>query len=117
MATTAANRKKTTGEVDTVDKTGEAKDPTFIDGVYTEYGVELRNGMKLDVEVITDRDELPASFGNLLSDGNGPAMVMAMLTVKTRRLLDLYGATMKDVKVTLPPVIERAREAAEAAEK
>lgn len=119
MATTAANRKKTTtaSNVEIVDK--EATPDVEVrsdhaDGIYVEHDVELRNGATLDIEVITDRDQLPASFGTLMAEGNGPALIMAMLTVKSRRMLDLYGATLADVNHVISPVIDRARKAAEA---
>ena len=94
-------------------KTDDAiKEPTHTDGIYTEYGVKLSNGMAVDVEVITDRRKLPASWGSLVAEGNAPALVMASMTVKTRRTLDLSGATLEDVETVLADVISRAQDAA-----
>lgn len=114
MATTAKTTKaKTTkADVEIVDKE-DKKDPTFANGVYTEYGVELTNGAKVDVEVIVDKRNLPASYGLLLSEGNGPAIIMATLTTRTRRFLDWAGATLDDIEDVLPGVIKRGQEFSE----
>ena len=83
------------------------------DGVYTEKGVELTNGNKIDVSVIVDRKRLPATYGSLLAEGNGPALTIATLTTYTRRMVDMSGATFEDLELVLPQVIERSREAAD----
>lgn len=115
MATkkTTSVAKTTNTEVDVVDSSGEKKDPVFADGIYTEYGVELGNGVEVDVEVIVDKRKLPASYGLLLSEGNGPAIVMATLTTRTRRFLDWAGATLDDIEEVLPDVVRRSREFSE----
>lgn len=119
MATTANTRRKSTkaDEVEIVDKE-TSKDvevrSDYADGIYVEHDVELTNGLKLDIEVITDRDELPASFDSYMADGYAGAMIMAMMTVKTRMSLDALGATRKDLNTVIAPVIGRARKAAEA---
>lgn len=109
MATAAKNAK---ADVEVIDK-AEKKDPTFANGVYTEYGVELTNGAKVDVEVIVDKRNLPASYGTLLAEGNGPAIIMATLTTKTRRVLDWSGATLADIEDVLPAVVSRGQEFSE----
>ena len=103
-----ATAKSTPAKTDTL--TGE-----LVDGIYTEK-VELSNGTKVDVEVITDPKKLPATYYNLLAEGNTVAMVIAALTTKTRRLLDFSGAILEDLEDIISPVIDRARDAAEKAE-
>lgn len=110
MATAKANTK--TADVEIIDKEAK-KEPTFADGIYTEYGVELDNGAKVDVEVIVDKRKLPASYGSLLAEGNGAAIVMATLTTRTRRVLDWAGATLADIDGALPGVISRGQEFSE----
>lgn len=109
MATAKANTKNT---VEIVDKE-EKKDPTFSNGIYTEYGVSLANGATVDIEVIVDKTKLPASYGLLLAEGNGPAIIMATLTTRTRRVLDWAGATLADIEGVLPGVINRGQEFSE----
>lgn len=82
------------------------------DGVYVEENVELTNGAKIPVEVIIDNDELPATFASLVAEGNAAALNIAMMTVRTRRVLDMAGATNRDLREVLGPVIERARKTA-----
>ncbi|MDK8889845.1 hypothetical protein QQA05_00250 [Corynebacterium macclintockiae] len=115
MATkkTTSVAKTSNTEVDVVDGNGEKREPVFADGIYTEYGVELTNGAKVDVEVIVDKRKLPASYGLLLSEGNGPAIIMATLTTRTRRFLDWAGATLDDIEDVLPGVISRGQEFSE----
>lgn len=92
----------------------EKKEPVLKDGVYTEYGVELVNGVKIPVSVIVNEKDLPATFGSLVSEGNGAALIIAQLTAGTRRMIDLAGATMADIGETFPAVIMRGREAVDA---
>lgn len=124
---TTMSAKKTTNkavdQVEVVERTDEelaaeenAPKGEIKDGVYTEKGVELTNGTKIEVGVIVDQKKLPATYGSLLAEGNGPALTIATLTTKTRRILDLSGATMEDLEEVLPAVIERGRDAADAAE-
>ena len=94
-------------EIATTDAKAEG---VFENGFYTEQDVELLNGVKMPVTVIVDRDKLPATFSNLLSEGNGPALIVAQLSTATRRFLDLAGATMKDLETAIAPVIQRANE-------
>lgn len=110
---TAANKNTKNTRAEVVTRETEPETPTGVvkDGVYTEKNVKLQNGSYMDVEVIVDVNKLPATYGMLVSEGNGAALTIAMLTVRTRRLLDLLGATMGDLNETLPPVIERARAA------
>ena len=118
MATVKANTKaakantKAANDVEVVEK-ADNKKPSFADGIYTEYGIELDNGAKVDVEVIVDKCKLPASYGSLLSEGNGPAIIMATLTARTRRVLDWAGATLADIEDVLPAVISRGQEFSE----
>lgn len=103
------------GEVATIEAGGKdvaKREPVLKDGVYTEYDVELVNGVKIPVSVIVDEMKLPATFGYLISEGNGAAMVIAQLTAGTRRIIDLAGATMEDINATFPEIIQRGREAA-----
>lgn len=95
----------------------KVQEPEFKDGIYTEHGVELANGNKIDVSAIVDRKLLPATYGSLLAEGNGPALTIATLTTHTRRMLDLAGATFEDLEEVLPQVIERSREAADSEDK
>ena len=98
------------------EKGQEAKAPELKDGVYTEYGVELSNGVHIDVGVVVDADQLPATVSSLMAEGNTEALVVAQMTAGTRRMMDFAGATRKDLREVFPPVIERARAAADAAE-
>ncbi|CAM2804105.1 hypothetical protein COJE103337_03875 [Corynebacterium jeikeium] len=115
MATkkTTSVAKTTNADVDVVDGNGEKREPVFADGIYTEYGVELGNGAEVDIEVIVDKRKLPASYGLLLAEGNGPAIIMATLTTRTRRFLDWAGATLDDIEDVLPGVISRGQEFSE----
>lgn len=89
------------------------EDGQITDGVYTEREVELINGVKLDIEVIVDRDMLPASVSSLAHEGNVEGMLMAQLTAKTRKLLDWTGATRKDLHDVIAPVVQRGTELAD----
>lgn len=97
----------------TTQKTEATPAGELVDGIYTEDNVTLTNGRVISVEVITDKKKLPATFGNLLAEGNSIAMTIAMLTTKTRRILDYSGATVEDIESVLAPVIDRARDAAD----
>lgn len=88
-------------------------DGQITDGVYTEREVELINGVKLDIEVIVDRDMLPASVSSLAHEGNVEGILMAQLTAKTRKLLDWTGATRKDLHDVIAPVVQRGTELAD----
>ena len=88
-------------------------DGQITDGVYTEREVELINGVKLDIEVIVDRDMLPASVSSLAHEGNVEGILMAQLTPKTRKLLDWTGATRKDLHDVIAPVVQRGTELAD----
>ncbi|MGC2865986.1 hypothetical protein ACMG4H_14145 [Corynebacterium glutamicum] len=106
------------GEVATIETGGKGvakREPSLENGVYTEYDVQLVNGVKIPVSVIVDEMKLPATFGSLISEGNGAAMVIAQLTAGTRRIIDLAGATMEDINATFPEIIQRARDAADVA--
>lgn len=104
--------KTTTADIiDDVEVTTEGpKTPTHVNGIYTEYGVELSNGVKVDIEVITDHDNLPASFMTYAAEGNTLALMLAKLTPNTRRILDFLGATQKDLRTVIADVISRANE-------
>lgn len=122
MATAKKNDEKTNAEVEVIEKDvnttppEEVQEPELEEGVYTEYGVELSNGVHIDVGVVVDADQLPATVSSLMAEGNTEALVVAQLTVGTRRMMDFAGATRKDLREVFPPVIERARAAADAAE-
>lgn len=88
-------------------------DGQISDGIYTEQEVELLNGVKLEIEVIVDRDMLPASVSSLAHEGNVEGMLMAQLTAKTRKLLDWTGATRKDLHEVIAPVVQRGTELAD----
>lgn len=85
--------------------------PGIVDGLWVEHGVKLKNGVEVTIEVILDVDDLPASFGNLMAEGNTPAMVIAQCSPRTRRILDFAGATMVDLKGPIREVVERAQDA------
>lgn len=106
----AEDTQSTTG---VTQKDKKSLEPELKDGIYTEEGVELANGRKVDVGVIVDRKKLPATYGSLLAEGNGPALVIASLTVQTRRMIDMAGATLEDLEEVLADVIDRSRDAAE----
>lgn len=82
------------------------------DGVYIEEGVRLTNGVEVVIEVIVDKDQLPASMSSLVHEGNLEGVLMAQLTSSTRRLLDLVGATRKDLRDVISDVVQRGVEAA-----
>ena len=109
-------QKKNTDQVEVV-KNETAKnaggDGQIADGIYTEREVELLNGVKVDIEVIVDRDMLPASVSSLAHEGNIEGMLMAQLTAKTRKLLDWTGATRKDLHEVIAPVVQRGTELAD----
>lgn len=112
MATSKAVEKKTENvEVESLPITEDQapKEPTLEDGIYTEYAVELGNGVKVDIEVVFDREELPASYMSLVAEGNMEAALIAQLTPRTRRILDLVGATLKDLKSCVLDVVGRAQ--------
>lgn len=120
----ATAKKNTNAEVEVIkqdtapqEAPKEVQEPTLKDGIYTEYGVKLTNGNAVEVGVIVDRKRLPATYGSLLAEGNGPALTIATLTSRTRQLLDWTGATFEDLEDVLPDVINRAREAADAEDK
>ena len=88
-------------------------DGQISDGIYTEREVQLLNGVKIDIEVIVDRDMLPASVSSLAHEGNIEGMLMAQLTAKTRKLMDWTGATRKDLHEVIGPVVQRGTELAD----
>lgn len=116
MAT--ANNKTTTRkattkaeEVEVLDADNSAEKPAIVDGIYTEE-VTLTNGVSLKVEVIVDKDQLPASMASLMFEGNLEGMIMAQVTPITRKLLDMTGATRKDLHEVISPVVQRGSELA-----
>lgn len=96
----------------TVDQNPAPREPEHKNGVYTEYDVELSNGVRIAVEVITDKDELPARFSEMLLSGNFEGAILAQLTPVTRRIIDVAGASRRDLREVLSPVVERANELA-----
>lgn len=116
MAESKAVEKKTEiveGVVENTTTDETPRTPELEKGVYTEFRVELGNGVKVDVSVIVDRDMLPASFSTLVAEGNVEAMIIAQVTDFTRKMLDFAGATRKDLRDVIAPVVERAQEAAD----
>ncbi|WP_284784611.1 hypothetical protein [Corynebacterium rhinophilum] len=109
MATAKKNTtKKTTGdEVEILDKAPEVN-WTVENRIYTEKGVELTNGVLVDVSVFLDNDDLPASYAALVAEGNVGAMLIGKLPEKTRTLLDWVGATQRDLREVIAPIIQRA---------
>lgn len=108
MATAKKNTtKKTTDEVEVLDPAPEVKG-TVENRIYTEKDVELTNGVKVDVSVLLDNDDLPASFASLVAEGNVGGMLIAKLPEKTRKLLDWVGATQRDLREVIAPIIQRA---------
>jgi len=115
---TAKKSDKTSTEVEVAESTAQELPKVELkDGIYIERDVELANGRKIEVEVIVDRKKLPATYGSLLAEGNGPALTIATLTSRTRQILDWTGATLEDLEDVLPDVITRSREAADAEDK
>lgn len=110
----ATDKKSTTknDEVEVLDKAPE-REATLSDGVYTEKGVKLNNGVEIEISVIVDKDMLPASMSSLVHEGNMEGALMAQLTPNTRRLLDLVGATRKDLREVIAEVINRGTDAAD----
>lgn len=117
MATKKSSTNTTNDEVEVIahDVDNDTREDTpkgeVKDGIYVEEDVELGNGNKIEVEVITDYEKLPATYGSLLSEGNGPAMIIASVTSKTRRIMDLTGATQRDLNEVISPVVARSRDA------
>lgn len=114
MAT--ANNKTTSkttkaDEVEVVDADKTAEKPVIVEGIYTEE-VTLTNGVSLKIEVIVDKDQLPASMSSLMFEGNLEGMILAQVTPLTRKLLDLTGATRKDLHEVISPVVQRGTELA-----
>ncbi|OFN33612.1 hypothetical protein [Corynebacterium sp. HMSC072A04] len=116
MAT--ANNKTTTRktttkaeDVEVLDADTSADKPAIVDGIYTEE-VTLTNGVALKIEVIVDKDQLPASMSSLMFEGNLEGMILAQVTPLTRKLLDLTGATRKDLHEVIAPVVQRGTELA-----
>lgn len=109
MATAKKNttKKTTDDEVEVLDPAPEVKG-TVENRIYTEKDVELTNGVLVDVSVLLDNDDLPASFASLVAEGNVGGMLIAKLTEKTRKLLDWVGATQKDLREVIAPIIQRA---------
>lgn len=112
--TTRKTTSKATTEADDVevldaDKTTEKS--AIVDGIYTEE-VTLTNGVSLRVEVIVDKDQLPASMASLMFEGNLEGMILAQVTPITRKLLDMTGATRKDLHEVISPVVQRGSELA-----
>ncbi|MTD91114.1 hypothetical protein [Corynebacterium hiratae] len=116
MAT--ANNKTTTRktttkaeDVEVLDADNTPEKPTIVDGIYTEEAT-LTNGVSLKIEVIVDKDQLPASMSSLMFEGNLEGMILAQVTPLTRKLLDLTGATRKDLHEVIAPVVQRGTELA-----
>lgn len=93
--------------------TGGSGEGRIQDGVYIEEGVRLTNGVEIVVEVIVDKDELPASMSSLVHEGNLEGVLMAQLTPSTRRLLDMVGATRRDLREVISDVVQRGVELAD----
>lgn len=98
-------------EVEVLDADTSAEKPEIVDGIYTEE-VTLTNGLSLKIEVIVDKDQLPASMASLMFEGNLEGMILAQVTPLTRKLLDLTGATRKDLHEVISPVVQRGTELA-----
>ena len=112
MATAKKNTTKKNDEVEVLDKAPE-REATLADGVYTEKGVKLTNGVEIELSVIVDKDMLPASMSSLVHEGNMEGALMAQLTPETRRVLDWVGATRKDLREVIAEVIKRGTDATE----
>lgn len=112
MATAKKNTTKKNDEVEVLDKAPEVESK-IENGIYTEKGVRLNNGTIVELDVIVDKDMLPASSASLLHEGNMEGMMMAYLTSKSRRILDMVGATRKDLNTVISEVVQRATDAAE----
>lgn len=112
-ANNKTTRKATTkdDDVEVLDADKTAEKPAIVDGIYTEE-VTLTNGVSLKVEVIVDKDQLPASMASLMFEGNLEGMIMAQVTPITRKLLDMTGATRKDLHEVISPVVQRGSELA-----
>lgn len=113
MATAKKNTtKKTDDEVEVLDKATEVESK-IENGIYTEKGVRLNNGVSVDLGVIVDKDLLPASSASLIHEGNMEGMMMAYLTSESRRILDMVGATRKDLNTVISELIQRATDESE----
>lgn len=112
-ANNKTTRKSTTKaeDVEVLDADTTTEKPTIVDGIYTEE-VTLTNGVALKIEVIVDKDQLPASMSSLMFEGNLEGMILAQVTPLTRKLLDLTGATRKDLHEVIAPVVQRGAELA-----
>ena len=112
-ANNKTTRKTTTkaDDVEVLDADTASEKPAIVDGIYTEE-VTLTNGVSLKIEVIVDKDQLPASMSSLMFEGNLEGMILAQVTPLTRKLLDLTGATRKDLHEVISPVVQRGTELA-----
>lgn len=112
-ANNKTTRKTTTKaeDVEVLDAENTTEKPAIVDGIYTEE-VTLTNGVSLKIEVIVDKDQLPASMSSLMFEGNLEGMILAQVTPITRKLLDLTGATRKDLHDVISPVVQRGSELA-----
>ncbi|HAT1445461.1 hypothetical protein ACL1HT_04310 [Corynebacterium striatum] len=112
-ANNKTTRKTTTKaeEVEVLDADTSAEKPAIVDGIYTEEAT-LTNGVSLKIEVIVDKDQLPASMASLMFEGNLEGMILAQVTPLTRKLLDMTGATRKDLHEVISPVVQRGSELA-----
>ncbi|HAT6620116.1 TPA: hypothetical protein JAL46_001518 [Corynebacterium striatum] len=112
-ANNKTTRKTTTKaeEVEVLDADTSAEKPAIVDGIYTEEAT-LTNGVSLKIEVIVDKDQLPASMASLMFEGNLEGMTLAQVTPLTRKLLDMTGATRKDLHEVISPVVQRGSELA-----
>lgn len=107
-ANNKTTRKSTTKaeEVEVLDADTNTEKPAIVDGIYAEE-VTLTSGVNLKIEVIVDKDQLPASMASLMFEGNLEGMILAQVTPLTRKLLDLTGATRKDLHEVIAPVVQR----------
>lgn len=113
MATTNETPNETMNETttnETTEKETTPRTPEHKDGIYTEFDVELANGVRINVEVITDDDNLPARFSEMAFSGNFEGAILAKLTPFTRKVIDLAGASRKDLREVLAPIVDRANE-------
>lgn len=100
-------------EVTIIEKPAEKREPGIEDGVYTEYGLELSNGVTIpEVHVVVDPDRFPMDFDSLMDRGRVDLAMMLLLSDQTMYVLRALGANRKMVREEILPVVKRGMEMA-----
>lgn len=98
-------------EISTIEQDVEKKEPSIVDGVYTEYGVELSSGVTIpEMHVVVDPDRFPMDFDRLMDRGRVDLAMLLLLSDQTMYILRTIGANRKMVRDEVIPVIQRGLE-------